>query len=219
VSVIRLKRRDPGLSGRLAENETPSSAAIPLEIGACEGTAVALDSWRAASLGVSLTDRRTISRIGRRHRHQTRPWRLETMRGGRGKGKGEPPASMFQGRGLGLEPKIISNVARKFTLARGKRMQVAALHKTELLENAGSSTPTTMGGPQINRLQDRTSTPDQRVEQTAPRTRKMADSPNRSPKCEASTFYSRIIGGKRTANVNRHGKRGGRTIAPSSCSS
>jgi uroporphyrin-III C-methyltransferase len=60
LSVIRLKSGDPGLFGRLAEErDALESAGIPYEI--VPGVTAALSA--AASLGVSLTDRRTSSRI------------------------------------------------------------------------------------------------------------------------------------------------------------
>ena len=60
LSVIRLKSGDPGLFGRLAEErDALESAGIPYEI--VPGITAALSA--AASLGVSLTDRRTSSRI------------------------------------------------------------------------------------------------------------------------------------------------------------
>jgi uroporphyrin-III C-methyltransferase len=60
LSVVRLKSGDPGLFGRLAEErDALESAAVPYEI--IPGVTAALSA--AASLGVSLTDRRTSSRI------------------------------------------------------------------------------------------------------------------------------------------------------------
>ena len=60
LSVIRLKSGDPGLFGRLAEErDALESAGVPYEI--VPGVTAALSA--AASLGVSLTDRRTNSRI------------------------------------------------------------------------------------------------------------------------------------------------------------
>jgi uroporphyrin-III C-methyltransferase len=60
LSVIRLKSGDPGLFGRLAEErDALESAGVPYEI--VPGVTAALSA--AASLGVSLTDRRTSSRI------------------------------------------------------------------------------------------------------------------------------------------------------------
>lgn len=60
LSVVRLKSGDPGLFGRLAEERDALKAAgVPYEI--VPGVTAALSA--AASLGVSLTDRRTSSRI------------------------------------------------------------------------------------------------------------------------------------------------------------
>ncbi len=60
LSVVRLKSGDPGLFGRLAEErDALESARISYEI--VPGVTAALSA--AASLGVSLTDRRTSSRI------------------------------------------------------------------------------------------------------------------------------------------------------------
>ena len=60
LSVVRLKSGDPGLFGRLAEErDALESARVPYEI--VPGITAALSA--AASLGVSLTDRRTSSRI------------------------------------------------------------------------------------------------------------------------------------------------------------
>jgi uroporphyrin-III C-methyltransferase len=60
LSVVRLKSGDPGLFGRLAEErDALESAAVPYEI--VPGVTAALSA--AASLGVSLTDRRKSSRI------------------------------------------------------------------------------------------------------------------------------------------------------------
>ena len=60
LSVIRLKSGDPGLFGRLAEErDALESAGVPYEI--VPGVTAALSA--AASLGVSLTDRRTSSRL------------------------------------------------------------------------------------------------------------------------------------------------------------
>src|SRR6201997_229753 len=60
LSVVRLKSGDPGLFGRLAEErDALESARVPYEI--VPGVTAALSA--AASLGVSLTDRRTSSRI------------------------------------------------------------------------------------------------------------------------------------------------------------
>ncbi len=60
LSVVRLKSGDPGLFGRLAEErDALESAGIAYEI--IPGVTAALSA--AASLGVSLTDRRTSSRI------------------------------------------------------------------------------------------------------------------------------------------------------------
>jgi uroporphyrin-III C-methyltransferase len=80
LSVIRLKSGDPGLFGRLAEErDALESAGIPYEI--VPGVTAALSA--AASLGVSLTDRRTSSRIvvisaHRAHENENEPpadWR------------------------------------------------------------------------------------------------------------------------------------------------
>ena len=80
LSVIRLKSGDPGLFGRLAEErDALESADIPYEI--VPGVTAALSA--AASLGVSLTDRRTSSRIvvvsaHRAHENENEPttdWR------------------------------------------------------------------------------------------------------------------------------------------------
>ena len=60
LSVVRLKSGDPGLFGRLAEErDALESAGVPYEI--VPGVTAALSA--AASLNVSLTDRRTSSRI------------------------------------------------------------------------------------------------------------------------------------------------------------
>jgi len=60
LSVVRLKSGDPGIFGRLAEErDALESACVPYEI--VPGITAALSA--AASLGVSLTDRRTSSRI------------------------------------------------------------------------------------------------------------------------------------------------------------
>jgi uroporphyrin-III C-methyltransferase len=60
LSVVRLKSGDPGLFGRLAEErDALELAGVPYEI--VPGVTAALSA--AASLGVSLTDRRTSSRI------------------------------------------------------------------------------------------------------------------------------------------------------------
>jgi uroporphyrin-III C-methyltransferase len=60
LSVVRLKSGDPGIFGRLAEErDALESASVPYEI--VPGVTAALSA--AASLGVSLTDRRTSSRI------------------------------------------------------------------------------------------------------------------------------------------------------------
>jgi len=60
LSVVRLKSGDPGIFGRLAEErDALESAGVPYEI--VPGVTAALSA--AASLGVSLTDRRTSSRI------------------------------------------------------------------------------------------------------------------------------------------------------------
>ena len=80
LSVIRLKSGDPGLFGRLAEErDALESAGVPYEI--VPGVTAALSA--AASLGVSLTDRRTSSRIvvisaHRTHENENEPptdWR------------------------------------------------------------------------------------------------------------------------------------------------
>jgi uroporphyrin-III C-methyltransferase len=80
LSVVRLKSGDPGLFGRLAEErDALESAGIPYEI--VPGITAALSA--AASLGVSLTDRRTSSRIvvvsaHRAHENENEPptdWR------------------------------------------------------------------------------------------------------------------------------------------------
>jgi len=80
LSVIRLKSGDPGLFGRLAEErDALESAGVPYEI--VPGVTAALSA--AASLGVSLTDRRTSSRIvvvsaHRAHENENEPptdWR------------------------------------------------------------------------------------------------------------------------------------------------
>ena len=60
LSVVRLKSGDPGIFGRLAEErDALESAGVPYEI--VPGVTAALSA--AASLGVSLTDRRSASRI------------------------------------------------------------------------------------------------------------------------------------------------------------
>ena len=60
LSVVRLKSGDPGIFGRLAEErDALESADVSYEI--IPGITAALSA--AASLGVSLTDRRTSSRI------------------------------------------------------------------------------------------------------------------------------------------------------------
>ncbi len=60
LSVVRLKSGDPGIFGRVAEErDALESAGVPYEI--VPGVTAALSA--AASLGVSLTDRRTSSRI------------------------------------------------------------------------------------------------------------------------------------------------------------
>jgi uroporphyrin-III C-methyltransferase len=60
LSVVRLKSGDPGIFGRLAEErDALESAGVAYEI--VPGVTAALSA--AASLGVSLTDRRTSSRI------------------------------------------------------------------------------------------------------------------------------------------------------------
>ena len=80
LSVVRLKSGDPGLFGRLAEErDALESAGVPYEI--VPGVTAALSA--AASLGVSLTDRRTSSRIvvvsaHRAHENENEPptdWR------------------------------------------------------------------------------------------------------------------------------------------------
>jgi uroporphyrin-III C-methyltransferase len=80
LSVVRLKSGDPGLFGRLAEErDALESAGIPHEI--VPGVTAALSA--AASLGVSLTHRRTSSRIvvisaHRAHENENEPptdWR------------------------------------------------------------------------------------------------------------------------------------------------
>lgn len=80
LSVVRLKSGDPGLFGRLAEERDALEAAgVPYEI--VPGVTAALSA--AASLGVSLTDRRTSSRIvvisaHRAHENENEPptdWR------------------------------------------------------------------------------------------------------------------------------------------------
>jgi uroporphyrin-III C-methyltransferase len=80
LSVIRLKSGDPGLFGRLAEErDALESARVPYEI--VPGITAALSA--AASLGVSLTDRRSSSRIvvisaHRAHENENEPptdWR------------------------------------------------------------------------------------------------------------------------------------------------
>jgi uroporphyrin-III C-methyltransferase len=80
LSVVRLKSGDPGLFGRLAEErDALESAGIPYEI--VPGVTAALSA--AASLNVSLTDRRTSSRIvvvsaHRAHENENEPptdWR------------------------------------------------------------------------------------------------------------------------------------------------
>ena len=60
LEVVRLKGGDPGIFGRLAEEvEALQEAGVPYEVvpGVTAGTAA------AASLGLSLTDRRTTSRV------------------------------------------------------------------------------------------------------------------------------------------------------------
>ena len=60
LDVVRLKSGDPGIFGRLAEEiDALSAAAVPFEI--VPGITAGLGA--AASLGVSLTDRRTSARI------------------------------------------------------------------------------------------------------------------------------------------------------------
>ena len=80
LSVVRLKSGDPGLFGRLAEErDALESARVPYEI--VPGITAALSA--AASLGVSLTDRRLSSRIvvisaHRAHENENEPptdWR------------------------------------------------------------------------------------------------------------------------------------------------
>ena len=80
LSVVRLKSGDPGIFGRLAEErDALESAGVPYEI--VPGITAALSA--AASLGVSLTDRRTSSRIvvisaHRAHENENEPptdWR------------------------------------------------------------------------------------------------------------------------------------------------
>ena len=80
LSVVRLKSGDPGIFGRLAEErDALESAGVPYEI--VPGVTAALSA--AASLGVSLTDRRTSSRIvvitaHRAHENESEPptdWR------------------------------------------------------------------------------------------------------------------------------------------------
>lgn len=80
LSVVRLKSGDPGLFGRLAEErDALESAGIPYEI--VPGVTAALSA--AASLNVSLTDRRSRSRIvvisaHRAHENESEPpadWR------------------------------------------------------------------------------------------------------------------------------------------------
>ena len=80
LSIVRLKSGDPGLFGRLAEErDALESAGITYEI--VPGVTAALSA--AASLGVSLTDRRTSSRIvvisaHRAHENENEPpadWR------------------------------------------------------------------------------------------------------------------------------------------------
>lgn len=80
LNVVRLKSGDPGLFGRLAEErDALESGGIPYEI--VPGVTAALSA--AASLGVSLTDRRTSSRIvvvsaHRAHENENEPptdWR------------------------------------------------------------------------------------------------------------------------------------------------
>ena len=80
LSVVRLKSGDPGLFGRLAEErDALESARVPYEI--VPGITAALSA--AASLGVSLTDRRSSSRIvvisaHRAHENENEPptdWR------------------------------------------------------------------------------------------------------------------------------------------------
>ena len=80
LSVVRLKSGDPALFGRLAEErDALQSAGIPYEI--VPGVTAVLSA--AASLGVSLTDRRTSSRIvivsaHRAHENENEPptnWR------------------------------------------------------------------------------------------------------------------------------------------------
>ena len=80
LSVVRLKSGDPGLFGRLAEErDALESAGVPYEV--VPGITAALSA--AASLGVSLTDRRTSSRVvvisaHRAHENENEPptdWR------------------------------------------------------------------------------------------------------------------------------------------------
>ena len=80
LSVVRLKSGDPALFGRLAEErDALESAGVPYEI--VPGVTAAFSA--AASLGVSLTDRRTNSRIvvisaHRAHENENEPptdWR------------------------------------------------------------------------------------------------------------------------------------------------
>ncbi|HKD62407.1 MAG TPA: uroporphyrinogen-III C-methyltransferase [Candidatus Acidoferrales bacterium] len=80
LSVVRLKNGDPGIFGRLAEErDALESARVAYEI--VPGVTAALSA--AASLGVSLTDRRTSSRIvvvsaHRAHENESEPptnWR------------------------------------------------------------------------------------------------------------------------------------------------
>ena len=80
LSVVRLKSGDPALFGRLAEErDALESAGIPYEI--VPGVTAGLSA--AASLGVSLTDRRTSSRVvivsgHRAHENENEPttdWR------------------------------------------------------------------------------------------------------------------------------------------------
>ncbi|HLW76180.1 MAG TPA: uroporphyrinogen-III C-methyltransferase, partial [Bryobacteraceae bacterium] len=80
LSVVRLKSGDPGLFGRLAEErDALESARVPYEI--VPGVTAALSA--AASLGISLTDRRLSSRIvvisaHRAHENENQPptdWR------------------------------------------------------------------------------------------------------------------------------------------------
>jgi uroporphyrin-III C-methyltransferase len=80
LNVVRLKSGDPGLFGRLAEErDALESADVPYEV--IPGVTAALSA--AASLGVSLTERRTSSRIvvisaHRAHENENEPptdWR------------------------------------------------------------------------------------------------------------------------------------------------